>query len=135
VFCQGFYQDPETYIASGTAITALGAVRTRPSAHGILSDFTIFTQKQGFELGQYLRQTYGNTSSPSYIQDLELDPFKASQILVRADAGGEGGVIYDTTLAVTQGIWQSTTKFTSTLANGTVVQGPMNGYQVYRLSI
>ncbi|KAI0073495.1 phosphoglycerate mutase-like protein [Panus rudis PR-1116 ss-1] len=109
---QGFYQDPNSYAASATAITPLG-------------------ETQEFQLGTLLRQTYLNSSSPSYIQGIAdaSSLFQANQVVVRADAGGEGGVIFDSAIALLQGLWPVTTQSNTTLANGTTVVSPLGGYQ------
>lgn len=109
---QGFYQNPDTYTASKTAITALGA-------------------QQEFQLGQLIRSLYFNdTTSPSHIQNISTGLFNQAQIDVRADAGGEGGVIYDSALALVQGLWPASPAFNTTLSDGTNVPGPLGGYQV-----
>lgn len=46
-----------------------------------------------------------------------------------ADAGGEGSVIYDSAVALTQGLWPATSSSNTTLANGTTVVSPLGGYQ------
>ena len=51
-----------------------------------------------------------------------------SQYQARADAGGEGGVIYDSTVAMWQGLFPATGSSTITLANGTTVTSPLGGY-------
>jgi prostatic aicd phosphatase len=56
--------------------------------------------------------------------------FQQAQVAIAADAGGEGGVIYDSAVALTQGLWPATSLFNSSLANGTVIQSPLDGYQV-----
>jgi hypothetical protein len=106
---------PFQYTASSTAITALGA-------------------QQEFALGQALRTLYLNASSPAYIRDISTGPFQQAQVAIAADAGGEGGVIYDSAVALTQGLWPATTLFNTSLANGTVVSSPLGGYQVRDLS-
>ena len=58
------------------------------------------------------------------------DVVNASQIAARADAGGEGGVIYDSAVSFMQGLYPNTTAYNTTLANGTTVVGPLGGYQV-----
>ncbi|KAI6042624.1 histidine phosphatase superfamily [Pisolithus marmoratus] len=106
----GFYQDPGTYTATETEITPLG-------------------NQQEFQLGTYLRSLYINESSPLYIQGLSTALFDQSQILVQADLGGEGGVIYDSCVSLTQGLWPATTNNNITLANGTTITAPLDGYQ------
>lgn len=48
---------------------------------------------------------------------------------MRADAGGERGVIFDSSISVVQGLWPATTNYNTTLANGTTVVAPLGGYQ------
>ncbi|KAI0761989.1 phosphoglycerate mutase-like protein [Trametes elegans] len=109
---QGFYQDPETYTASSTVITPLGEV-------------------QEFQLGSLLRSLYLNASAPTVIQGVSTSDsiFQPNQVVVRADAGGEGGVIFDSAVALTQGLWPVTPRASTQLANGTNVTSPLGGYQ------
>ncbi|KAJ7134333.1 histidine phosphatase superfamily [Mycena epipterygia] len=106
----GFYQDPTTYAASSTVITPLGT-------------------KQEFQLGQHLRSIYLNSSSPSVIPGINASLVDQTQIAVRADAGGERGVIYDSAVALLQGLYPANTNYTTDLANGTVITGALSGYQ------
>ncbi|KAF8893679.1 histidine phosphatase superfamily [Gymnopilus junonius] len=107
---QGFYQDPTSYTASNTAITPLG-------------------NSQLFELGQDLRSIYFDSSSPSFISTVNSTLVQDAQVHIRADGGGEGGVIFDSAVSLLQGLWPPTLNYSTTLANGTVVVGPMGGYQ------
>ncbi|CAE6442479.1 unnamed protein product [Rhizoctonia solani] len=107
---QGFYQSPDNYTPVQTAITPLGLV-------------------QEYQLGQLIRSLYFNASSPSIISGISTGLFDQNQVRIRADAGGEGGVIYDSTVALSQGLWPAATAFNTTLANGTTVIAPLNGYQ------
>ncbi|TDL22226.1 phosphoglycerate mutase-like protein [Rickenella mellea] len=107
---QGFYQNPLTYTASNTEITPLG-------------------NAQEFQLGTLLRNLYLDASSPSFVQGISTSGFNQSQVLIRADAGGEGGVIFDSAVALTQGLWPPTSSANVTLANGTTVISPLGGYQ------
>lgn len=113
---RGFYQDPKTYTPSNTEITPLG-------------------NEQSFQLGEYLRSRYLTSSSPHFIQDISPDLVEEDQVLIRADAGGEGGVIYDSAMSTMQGMWPARTSYNETLANGTVVVGPLGGYQVRKTSL
>jgi len=112
---QGFYQDSNTYTPSNTEITPLG-------------------NQQSFQLGEYLRSRYLNASSPHFIQNISQGLVDPHQILIRADAGGEGSVIYDSVISTMQGMWPANTSYNITLANGTTVVGPLNGYQVRKHS-
>jgi len=106
----GFYQDPDTYEATSTVITPLGT-------------------KQEFQLGGLLRSMYLNASSPLNIATMNDTIADQTQIHVRADAGGELGVIYDSAVALLQGLFPATANYTSDLADGTVVEGALGGYQ------
>lgn len=71
--------------------------------------------------------------------------FNQSQFWARADAGGEGGVIFDSSIALIQGLFPPTVRYhlilgchsinvvqtanTISLANNTNVTSPFNGYQ------
>ncbi|KAH8110498.1 phosphoglycerate mutase-like protein [Phellopilus nigrolimitatus] len=107
---QGFYQDPLTYSASQTAITPLGNV-------------------QEFQLGQLLRSMYLESNSSELVQGVSTGLFNPLQVLVRADSGDEGGVIFDSAVSVVQGLWPATTSYNTTLANGTTIVAPLGGYQ------
>lgn len=52
-----------------------------------------------------------------------------TEILIRADAGGEPGVIFNSAVALLQGLFPPTVNYNTTLANGTTVTGPLGGYQ------
>ncbi|THH19834.1 hypothetical protein EUX98_g8697 [Antrodiella citrinella] len=109
---QGFYQDPESYTPSATSITPLG-------------------EQQEFALGTLVRSLYLNASSPTYIQGISNTNqlFNQSQVAVRADEGGEDGVIFDSSVALLQGLFPVTTAANTTLANSTTVISPLGGYQ------
>lgn len=112
---QGFYQDPTTYDASGTSITPLGEV-------------------QQYQLGTLIKNKYLTPSSASYIQGIaggnSSSLVETEQVLLYADASDEGGVIYDSAVAFTQGLWPAAgANSNTTLANGTTVVSPLNGYQ------
>ncbi|KIY49137.1 phosphoglycerate mutase-like protein [Fistulina hepatica ATCC 64428] len=99
---QGFYQDPTTYAASNAVITPLG-------------------NQQEYQLGELLRSLYLDTSSSTYIPGISTDLVNVSQIQVRADAGGEGGVIFSSAVSLLQGLYPPTTEYQTTLANGTTI--------------
>ncbi|KAF9220493.1 phosphoglycerate mutase-like protein [Gyrodon lividus] len=106
----GFYQDPTSYTASATQITPLG-------------------NQQEFLLGGYLRSLYLDESSPSYIPGMSTGLFNQSQVYIRADLGGEDGVVYDSCVSLTQGLWPGTINNNITLANGSTIVAPLGGYQ------
>ncbi|KAF9267593.1 phosphoglycerate mutase-like protein [Marasmius fiardii PR-910] len=107
---QGFYQSPTTYTPTATKITPQG-------------------NQEEFMLGQYLRNRYLTPSSPHFISRVNSSIVDLNQILVRADAGGEGGVILQSAQSLTQGLFPANDNYTTTLANGTRVTGPLGGYQ------
>ena len=72
---------------------------------------------------------YFTTGSPNVITALNQTLFDQNQVALFADAGGEGGVIFDSAIAFSQGLWPATASSTTTLANGTVVTSPLGGYQ------
>ncbi|KAG1771227.1 phosphoglycerate mutase-like protein [Suillus occidentalis] len=104
-----YYQDPNTYNSTQAYITPLG-------------------EQQEFELGSFLRNTYLNPDSPSFIQNISTDVVNVDQLTVRADAGG-GNVILNSAYALLQGLYPSTQKSAITLANGTTILPPLGGYQ------
>ncbi|KAF8195509.1 histidine phosphatase superfamily [Pholiota molesta] len=108
---EGFFQDPITYTASNTAITPLG-------------------NAQSFQLGAQIREIYfSNDSSPYFISTVNNTIAQDSQLQIRADAGGERGVIFNSAVSFLQGLFPGTPNYNTTLANGTVIVGPLGGYQ------
>lgn len=109
---EGFYQDPTTYTASQTSITPLG-------------------EQQELQLGALIRSRYLDPTSPTFIQGINPSTalLRQTQIAVRADAGDEGGVIFDSSVALLQGLFPPTPLSNTTLANGTTVTSPFGGYQ------
>lgn len=106
----GFFQDPTTYTASDTSITALGTV-------------------QEHDLGALLRSIYLNESSPLFIQGIDSTVVNGKQIKVRADTGDEGGVIFDSSIALLQGLFPPTQDFNSSQSDGSISHSPLGGYQ------
>jgi len=105
-----FFQDPVTYTTSSTSITPLG-------------------EQQELALGALVRSLYLNESSPTFIPGFNTTLFDQTQVQVRADAGDEGAVIYDSSIALLQGLFPPTNASRITLANSTVVESPLGGYQ------
>ena len=71
---------------------------------------------QEFQLGNYVRSVYGDPSSPSYI-GLQTPLYNSEQFLARADAGDEGGVIFDSAIALIQGLYPPNVRRFSTSAH------------------
>ncbi|KAJ7192197.1 histidine phosphatase superfamily [Mycena pura] len=105
-----FYQDPKTYAASLTDSTALG-----------VSDL--------HSLGEQLHATYLTPGSSSFISTMSVDRADTQQVKVRSKAGGEGSVVFDSAIALLQGLFPPTPKNKVTLADGRVVTAPLGGYQ------
>ncbi|KIJ40192.1 hypothetical protein M422DRAFT_32415 [Sphaerobolus stellatus SS14] len=105
-----FFQDPLTYNPTQTFLTPLGSV-------------------QEFRLGGFLRNTYINPFSSHSIQGISTDLANIDQLVVRADAAGEGNVIQDSVQGLLQGLYPPTHDSNVTLANGTTIVGPLGGYQ------
>lgn len=76
------------------------------------------SQVQEYQLGQFIRKQYFSQSSPTLISGISTGLFNQSQVLIRADGGGEGGVIFDSAIALAQGLWPADKSFSTTLANG-----------------
>ncbi|KIK82243.1 hypothetical protein PAXRUDRAFT_14829 [Paxillus rubicundulus Ve08.2h10] len=98
---------------------------TYDSTQGYLS---AYGSSQEYNLGSFLRETYLNPSSPSFIQGINTDVADVDQLYVRADAGG-GNVILDSAYALLQGLYPPTKESKTTLANGQTVTPPLGGYQ------
>lgn len=105
-----YYQDPKTYESSYTESTALGAAESH-------------------HLGSFLRSTYMSSSSPSYIADMKTDLVDTHEVHVHAKAGGEGTVIFDSAIALLQGLFPPNPANKIVLANETTVVAPLGGYQ------
>jgi len=78
-------QDPDAYTASDTQITPLG-------------------ENQNFQLGAMLRNIYAGSDTARAINGLSSTTLVPSQVNSTADAGGEGSTIYDSAMALWQGV-------------------------------
>jgi lysosomal acid phosphatase len=86
-------------------------------------------QVQAFQLGALLRKEYFDESSPNYIHNIRTDLVNLDQVHARIKNGGEGRVVFDTTIALLQGLFPPTPANTIVLANETVITAPLGGYQ------
>ncbi|KAI0031109.1 phosphoglycerate mutase-like protein [Vararia minispora EC-137] len=105
-----FFQDPLTYDPSETTLTPLGTVQEN-------------------QLGHFLQDVYISADSSSHIDGIDFPVANVDQILVRADAAGEGATIVGSTAALLSGLFPPTSSFNITLANGTTVEGALGGFQ------
>jgi hypothetical protein len=104
------YQDPNTYAASNAETTALGEVESN-------------------SLGALLRSIYLDSSSPSYIEGVRSDLVDNNELKVRVKAGMEGTVVFDSAIALLQGLFPPNKNNKIVLANETTVVAPLGGYQ------
>jgi hypothetical protein len=86
-------------------------------------------QVQAFLLGSILRKEYFDGSSPNYIHNVRTDLVNLDQVHARIKNGGEGRVVFDSTIALLQGLFPPTPSNTIVLANDTAVTAPLKGYQ------
>ncbi|KAF8162285.1 histidine phosphatase superfamily [Mycena galopus ATCC 62051] len=105
-----FEQDPKTYAPSDTDSTPLG-----------VSDLHL--------LGTQLHSAYLTPGSPSFISSISTNLANTQEIKVLAKAGGEGPVVFDSAIALLQGLFPPNPYNKITLANSTVVTAPLGGYQ------
>jgi hypothetical protein len=82
------------------------------------------------QLGSLLRSRYLNETSPNFIHNISTSIVNVDQVNARADAGGEGDVIYISAIALLQGLFPATASYNENLANGTTITGASGGYQV-----
>ncbi|PPQ80102.1 hypothetical protein CVT25_001470 [Psilocybe cyanescens] len=105
-----YYQDPLTYAGSNTETTALGEV-------------------QSHSLGSLIRSTYFDSSSSSYIEGIRSDLVDNNEVKVRVKAGVEGTVVFDSAIALLQGLFPPNPNNKIVLANETTIVAPLGGYQ------
>ncbi|KAK1236297.1 hypothetical protein PQX77_000458 [Marasmius sp. AFHP31] len=105
-----YYQDPKTYKGTFAETTALG-------------------EAESFQVGSTIRDLYLDPSSSSYIDGMRSDVVNNKQIKVRVKAGGESTVIFDSAIALLQGMFPPNPNNKIHLANDTTVTAPLNGYQ------
>ena len=86
-------------------------------------------QVQAFQLGSQLRKEYFEPTSANYIHNVRTDLVDLDQVHARIKNGGEGRVVFDSTIALLQGLFPPTEKNTIELANETKVTAPLGGYQ------
>ena len=97
---------------------------TPTTSHCFLSQ-----QTQSHKLGAELRNIYLNSASPSFIKTLRTDLVDNDQVHVRVKAGGEGTVVFDSAIALLQGLFPPNPRNSIRLANGTEIVAPLGGYQ------
>jgi hypothetical protein len=100
-------------------------------AHVLSIDLLIVghVQVQAFQLGSILRKQYFDESSPNYIHNVRTNLVNLDQVHARIKNGGEGRVVFDSTIALLQGLFPPTPSNTIVLANETTITAPLGGYQ------
>jgi len=86
-------------------------------------------QAQAFQLGSLLREEYFNPASVNYIHNVRTELVDLDQVHARIKNGGEGRVVFDSTIALLQGLFPPTPANTIELANETKVTAPLGGYE------
>lgn len=87
------------------------------------------SQVEEFQLGSFLQDAYISASSPSAIAGISFPVADLDQLLIRADAAGEGSTILSSMGALVSGLFPPTSVYNITLANGTTVVGAEGGTQ------
>jgi ArsR family metal-binding transcriptional regulator len=80
-------------------------------------------------LGTQLRSAYLTPGSASFISSISSNIANTQEVKVLAKAGGEGSVVFDSAIALLQGLFPPNPYNKITLANSTVVMAPLGGYQ------
>ncbi|KAL0572460.1 hypothetical protein V5O48_009500 [Marasmius crinis-equi] len=96
---------------------------------GPLTESTPLGQAESNQLGGILRSVYLNPTSESFISGVQHELVNTKQIQVYSKNGHEGNVVFDSTIALLQGLFPPTERNVLTLANGTIVSAPLRGYQ------
>ncbi|KAH9950620.1 phosphoglycerate mutase-like protein [Amylocystis lapponica] len=130
---------PTTTMSANSESTVLGIiVLARNGDHIEVSNLPVNSYsitslglQQEWQLGNLLRSLYLNASSPSYIQGIAPSTavFNASQVQVSAIVSDEGSATVDSATALVQGLWPPTPFANTTLANGSTIVSPFDGYQ------
>jgi len=105
-----YYQDPKSYAGSNTETTALGVAESH-------------------SLGATLRSAYFDPTSPTYINGIRSDLVDNTEVKTRVKAGVEGTVVFDSAIALLQGLFPPNPNNKIVLANETTVTAPLGGYQ------
>jgi lysosomal acid phosphatase len=126
-----YYQNPNDYEATSTETTALGEASSSAHTlyHFVSLNYLSFTQVQSHQLGSLLRSVYLDRNSPSCINNMRSDLVNNREIHVRVKAGGEGTVVFDSAIALLQGLFPPNPNNKIILANETTIVAPMGGYQ------
>ncbi|KAK7030944.1 hypothetical protein VNI00_013891 [Paramarasmius palmivorus] len=84
---------------------------------------------ESYQLGDTLRSIYLNPKSELHIEGIHSDLVDTKQLQVLAKSGGEGNAVFESTIALLQGLFPTNPRNSITLANGTTIVAPLNGHQ------
>ena len=92
------------------------------------SNLTDLGYQEVFTSGNYFRDRYVSSNASSRIMGLNSDQVKLSQLTITAPVDN---VLVSSAMGFSQALYPATPSTSSeTLRNGTVIQSPMNGYQL-----
>lgn len=86
-------------------------------------------QTQAHKLGSLLRDVYLTGGGDTKIPKISTELANLKQVHVRVKTGSEGTAVFDSSIALLQGLFPPNTKNREQLADGTVVVAPLDGYQ------
>lgn len=97
------------------------------------ANLTVLGYEEVFTSGTFFRNRYVASNATNRIKGLNTDIVKQSQLTVSAPVDT---VLMNSAMGFTQGLYPPVgqTQGASTLANGTVVDSPLNGYQLVPIS-
>jgi hypothetical protein len=96
------------------------------------ANLTQLGYQEVYTSGQYFRNRYVASNAPSKIQGLSSDIAIASQLYVAAPSDT---VLQDSAEGFLQGLYPPVTPDSETLRNGTVINPPLNGYQLIPIAL
>lgn len=89
----------------------------------------VVLQQQSHKLGALLRDIYLTGGDDTKIPGISTELANLKQVHVRVKTGSEGTSVFDSAIALLQGLFPPNTKNREQLADGTVVVAPLDGYQ------
>jgi hypothetical protein len=96
------------------------------------ASLTVLGYDEVFGSGSYYHSRYVDGPSPQYVQGLSTSTVKNSQIAVSAPLDT---VLMNSAQGFLQGFYPPVAGLNQTLANGTIVTAPLNGYQLIPITL
>ncbi|KAJ3556951.1 hypothetical protein NM688_g1744 [Phlebia brevispora] len=95
------------------------------------ASLTPLGEAQEVDLGALLRSIYLDDSSPSFIHGFSGNAslYNSAQVTIRADATDTSGGLFESAVALGQGLWPPTAAENFQIANGSIIVSPLGGYQ------